>query len=413
MSMPKILVGCDPELFVRNTETGKFVAPYQMIPGDKHAPHPVPDGAIQVDGMAVEFNIEPAQSKDEWLGKIAGVRASLKAAIPEGHELVVVPTADFDPDYWDTLPKEALEIGCVPDFNVYTGQENPRPDPKGQFFRSAAGHVHIGWTKDKAIDDVDHIADCVEVAKQLDFYLGIPSGLWDREQRRRQLYGKAGSIRVKSYGLEYRTPSNMWLTNTALTGFVYDATIAAVTDLFEGVALRTKFNEGWAQQYINGLRTPTTDTMYAIGQYSNRLVKCGIYDLMKHVPPKEKPKVKVQPFPEAVDPLENFMWRGRNIKEADLDEVDAAIRFVQRDRPDMGQFGVLPALMGLRQNLRNRPRPQARVAIDLEAGGWNAAPQPVRVPPNGFVVRGRDAGVVVVDDFADAAVVAQDAMRRG
>lgn len=380
MSMPKILVGCDPELFVRNTETGKFVAPYQMIPGDKTKPHPVPDGAIQVDGMAVEFNIEPASSLEKWRGKIQGVRAALKAALPAGHELVTIPTADFDPDYWHTLPKEALEIGCVPDYNVYTGQENPRPDGGAQFFRSAAGHIHIGWTKDKDITDVDHIADCVEVTKQLDFYVGVPSCIWDTDQRRRLLYGRAGSIRVKPYGLEYRTPSNMWLNSTAATDFVYQASIAAVTDLFNDNALRTKFNEGWAAQYINGQRKTTRDTLYALGQYSNMLQKAGIYLLPENTAPKPKPKpVKIALDIDGVVADADFRWRGLRMDQLDADMIPMAVR----DLEAVGDPGRhIPALMGLRDRLRGN------------RGGWRLQPDPMPV-----VIRGEPAGQALVDEF--------------
>jgi hypothetical protein len=394
MSMPKIMLGCDPELFVRNKETGKFVAPYQMIPGDKATPHPVPHGAVQVDGMAVEFNIDPANSLEEWRNNINSVRKDLADLIPLDCELVTVPTADFDPDYWNSLPKDALEIGCVPDYNVYTGQENPRPNGAAQFFRSAAGHIHLGWTKDKDITDVDHIADCVEVAKQLDFYVGVPSGLWDTDMRRRQLYGKAGSIRVKSYGLEYRTPSNMWLNSTAATDFVYNASIAAVSDLFEDIAMRTKFNDGWAQQYINGTRVTTQDTMFAIGQYSNRLVKCGLYELRANVaPPKPKPKIKA----EAGMAVPEFRWRGMRIDQLDADMIPVAVR----DLEVMGDPGRhIPALLGHREALRQQAERAARVRPAANFGVGHdriAADWQVRIPPQ--PVAGRPLDQVFFDDI--------------
>lgn len=291
MSMPKILVGCDPELFVQNAD-GKFVAPYKMIPGNKDKPHPVPHGAVQVDGMAVEFNIDPASTLKEWQTNINEVRNDLAHMIPAGHSLACVPTADFDPDYWNSLPKEALEIGCIPDFNVYTGMENPRPDAQGQFFRSAAGHIHIGWTKDKDTKDVDHLADCIEVAKQMDFYVGVPSLVWDSDPRRRLLYGKAGSVRIKPYGLEYRTPSNTWLNSAATIDFVYKATMAAVTDLFEGIAFRTKFNDNWAKAYIDANKKVTRDTTYNLAQYSIRLRDAGIQTLHDTQPKSIKAKLR-------------------------------------------------------------------------------------------------------------------------
>ncbi len=57
-AMPGFTFGCDPELFVINDE-GVFVSAEGLIPGDKQNPYKVPGGAIQVDGMAAEFNIDP------------------------------------------------------------------------------------------------------------------------------------------------------------------------------------------------------------------------------------------------------------------------------------------------------------------------------------------------------------------
>ena len=51
-----ILIGADPELFVK--KDGVVVSGHDLIQGTKADPFPVQDGAVQVDGMALEFNIE-------------------------------------------------------------------------------------------------------------------------------------------------------------------------------------------------------------------------------------------------------------------------------------------------------------------------------------------------------------------
>ena len=55
----------------------------------------------------------------------------------------------------------------------------------------------------------------------LDMYLGLPSLIWDRDTKRRSLYGDFGAFRPKPYGLEYRVLSNAWLAHTRTIGFVY------------------------------------------------------------------------------------------------------------------------------------------------------------------------------------------------
>ena len=58
--MTKILVGCDPEVFVK--QNGVFKSAFGLIKGDKKNPQKIRNGAVQVDGMALEFNIDPAAS---------------------------------------------------------------------------------------------------------------------------------------------------------------------------------------------------------------------------------------------------------------------------------------------------------------------------------------------------------------
>ena len=61
--MAKILVGCDPEVFV--AQGGVFKSAYNLIKGDKKNPQKIRSGAVQVDGMALEFNIDPAATENE------------------------------------------------------------------------------------------------------------------------------------------------------------------------------------------------------------------------------------------------------------------------------------------------------------------------------------------------------------
>lgn len=231
MERLEILLGADPEVFM--LKDAVFHSAHGAIKGDKKNPFKVNKGAVQVDGMALEFNIDPAKNADEFVQNLTTVMAILKEMVP-GYDLAAVPVAEFDEAYIAAQPAEALELGCEPDYNAWNnGAANPRPNAKVNF-RTGAGHVHIGWTNDADINDPDHMSACIALAKQLDYYLGIPSLIWDDGVKRRTLYGAPGAFRPKPYGMEYRVLSNAWLRSEDLMRWVFNTTNKAVQDLFQG-----------------------------------------------------------------------------------------------------------------------------------------------------------------------------------
>jgi hypothetical protein len=231
MSNLQILVGADPEIFMR--KDGMFVSAHGAIPGDKKNPHKVDKGAVQVDGMALEFNIDPAASEEEFVGNVQAVMATLHKMVP-GFELVADPVAHFGAAYIAAQPAEAVELGCDPDFNAWmNGAANERPDGAADF-RTGAGHVHIGWTKDADCQDPGHVEACVMLAQQMDYYLGLGSLWYDGDQKRRELYGAPGAFRIKPYGMEYRVLSNAWLRSEKLMRWVYSNAVKGTRALLEG-----------------------------------------------------------------------------------------------------------------------------------------------------------------------------------
>lgn len=206
--------GCDPELFVKVEETGEYVSAEGLIPGTKEAPHPVKFGAVQVDGMAAEFNIDAVDNFTDFNRNIQAVMNQLQAMLPKGLILDAVPAVTFSEEEFTKAPDKAKELGCQPDFNAWTGEVNPPPnDPDNPFLRTASGHIHIGWTEGADLTDFQHIINCQDLVKQLDWFLGGWSVKMDKDPTRRKLYGKAGACRYKSYGVEYRVLSNFWITS--------------------------------------------------------------------------------------------------------------------------------------------------------------------------------------------------------
>lgn len=237
--MSKILVGCDPEVFVK--QAGIFKSAHGLIKGTKDNPFKVPNGAVQVDGMALEFNIDPSATEDQFLFNVQDVLNTMSLMVPD-YEIIVAPVADFSIDYLKAQPEEALELGCDPDYNAWTFTANPRPDGERPM-RTASGHVHIGWTNGQDIDSVEHKQECESIARQMDFFLGLPSLMYDDDVRRRGMYGKAGACRFKPYGVEYRTLSNMWLKSENLIRWVFRSAIKGVEEAHKGNLLVEKYGD--------------------------------------------------------------------------------------------------------------------------------------------------------------------------
>jgi len=212
--------GCDPELFIKDAK-GNLVSAAGLIPGTKENPHPVDCGAVQVDGMAAEFNIDAASTFEQFDNNIETVMAALKAMLPKGYSFCIEPHVRFPKEVFEAAPDEAKELGCTPDFNAWTGSVNPPPNaPDDPYLRTASGHIHIGWSKkgDEPFSpsNEQHILNCCDMVKQLDWFLGAWSLLHDPDPVRRKLYGKAGAYRPKPYGVEYRVLSNFWIKTREL-----------------------------------------------------------------------------------------------------------------------------------------------------------------------------------------------------
>ena len=219
----KITIGADPEFFV--SRNGALVSAHGLVQGDKKNPLPVNKGAVQVDGMALEFNIDPANSAQEFDFHITAVLQALREMVPAEYEFKVQPVANFGAEYIAAQPEEAKELGCEPDFNAYQeGAVNPTPDANGDF-RTAAGHVHIGIER-----DLDDMQKCM-LAILCDLTMGLPSLTYDQDKKRRELYGRAGCLRFKPYGIEYRTLSNAWVGDPNLRRLVHDGAVLAAKSL--------------------------------------------------------------------------------------------------------------------------------------------------------------------------------------
>lgn len=216
-------IGADPELFIGD-ENGKPFSAHLLIPGTKQRPFKVEGGAMQIDGTALEFNVNPSKTEDEFIENINKVLDRMLKDIelkePKA-QILTLPIVQFDVDYFKKLPGKVKQLGCDPDFNAYTRQPNPMPEPP-EGVRTASGHIHIGWTNGKKPGDTEHFDMCVAAVKQLDVALGKTSMYFDAKNAERQkYYGDLGAFRPKPYGVEYRTLSNTWLRDEEIARWVF------------------------------------------------------------------------------------------------------------------------------------------------------------------------------------------------
>lgn len=263
-------IGCDPEIFV--TKNGKYVSAHGMVRGNKQTPYVVDDGSVQVDGTALEIGIIPASTATEFLSRIASVTKQLEAMIPTDCKLTYTPTATYDKEYFDTLPKEATELGCDPDFNAWIMAMNNRPSTDKPI-RTGAGHIHVGWTAGKDPFSDAHFIESSSVIRELDYYLGVVSLDWDTDNERRELYGQAGAFRPKSYGAEYRVLSNAWLVSEALTARVYGLVRLCLTNIDKGISFVDKFGD----LAVNIINTSNTNWKTEYPELLQYMTELGIY----------------------------------------------------------------------------------------------------------------------------------------
>lgn len=260
-----LTIGCDPELFVVDIATNKYVSAAGKIKGTKDKPHPIPGGTLQVDGMAAEIGITPAPTCKEFrLGVISTMRTLNRELEVSGCTSVVVPTVKFDQDVWDAEPAASKRLGCDPDYNAYTMRAND-PGDGSVAIRHAGGHIHMGWTEKMDVNNPDHIEACVMLAKQMDCLLGLPFLLVDDDVQRRKMYGKAGSIRIKPYGVEYRTLSNLWLIFPDLIDYVFLRSKESFDLLMNGVDIASKYGDE-ARKLIDSPEIPSTNKVMNLCQ---------------------------------------------------------------------------------------------------------------------------------------------------
>jgi len=236
--MKNYTLGTDPE-FMLADRTGNVVSAIPVLGRDKYDPIVLSDEGVKVyyDNTMIETNTVPADSKDSFIANIRDTFERIHGVIGNDFSVLAVPSNYFTED--ECLHPDAMVAGCSPEFCAYAGEACYPPEFEDTF-RSAGGHIHIGRTdfakygEDEAEENGEFLlaVDSKRNAiKLMDIFVGCPLTLLDNSAasiERKRLYGKAGRFRPTDYGVEYRTPSNFWLSSPKTAELIWDLTMLAL-----------------------------------------------------------------------------------------------------------------------------------------------------------------------------------------
>lgn len=83
------------------------------------------------------------------------------------------------------------------------------------------GHIHVGYEN-------HNYKTNIAIIKAMDVFLSVPLILMEPENKRKEMYGKAGAFRHQKHGVEYRVTSNYIFSSEELMRWAYKQTIRAI-----------------------------------------------------------------------------------------------------------------------------------------------------------------------------------------
>jgi len=220
-----ITLGTDPEFFTVDSQSNQISSVAGKLGCDKWNKRVLaPDVRLQEDNVLAEIDVNAHQTFEAFDENIArGIQLCDDVVKAAGN--VIIPNVSshiYTPGELNTFHPSVFEFGCEPDFNALTGAMNPKPQAADPGLRTAGGHIHIGYHHLPQFEGENPLQRQQIIGVMCDYFLGMPSLMMDNDDRRRELYGKAGSCRFKDYGIEYRTLSNFWLFSQKTRRWAWD-----------------------------------------------------------------------------------------------------------------------------------------------------------------------------------------------
>lgn len=223
-------VGHDCEFFVIDRNTGGIVPVCGKLGGTKKRPLPVEGSRVgttyQEDGVACEIGMTPTSVHDFLSAASESFYDMNNVLNNKGLQVAGGVANNFDIEQLRLHP-QALIIGCSPDFDAHErGMKRTGINIEAMgTCRFTGGHLHFSCPlKDR--ERLTNDTPIWAVVQMMDALALMFSSRYSFEYQgdRYQFYGLPGLYRPKPYGLEYRTPTNYWLWESARDGGNRDAT---------------------------------------------------------------------------------------------------------------------------------------------------------------------------------------------
>lgn len=231
----EIVFGADPELFLRK-RNGEIVIAQKYFPNKRTARENGED--LYWDGLLLELNPEPDTCREGFLCNIQECLTDAYDRMPKSVRLLSIPGQHVALKVIKSAHPRARIFGCDPDYEVYSGDiHHIDVDAENHPHRYGGGHIHLGVYDGKLNPYLR--GDIEDTVKILDIILGVPLVLLERfnyAKLRRRYYGIAGSFRRPRHGLEYRVPSNVWMTHPAIFSLVMELARFAPNIVNSGMA---------------------------------------------------------------------------------------------------------------------------------------------------------------------------------
>jgi len=231
LQIQNVLLGSDPEFFLRDKTTRQWKSGVGLIGGTKKEPCYILGSkfmAHQEDNVLLEINVSPTTDPNQMYNEVKLIHKYILDNLLKGTNLEIVARGSAIFDQEELQSQQAQEAGCEPDYNAWNLQENDRLDIGSTNLRSCGGHLAVGYSN-------PNYETSIMIVRTLDLFLTVPMLLIDPDEDRKQLYGKAGAHRIKKNYVELRTMSNHWFTSQEMVNWVFENTFKAIEAINDGL----------------------------------------------------------------------------------------------------------------------------------------------------------------------------------